>query len=143
MKKRNLQKIGKFSRGLPALLGLFMVLLSTTVLALPGETIPMGLAWTQNTESDLAGYRLYFVPSALGLTDPAVRVYEIPGTSSGPHVRFSDLNIPEGEEWIYAVTAYDQSGNESQFSGTVIHTLDSTAPQPPGGFHVQIIINVY
>ena len=67
------------------------------------------LAWDANSESDLAGYKVYS-----GVTP---RVYSA-------NVSTTDLfkvvtGLDNGLTWYHAVTAYDQTGNESTFSAEV------------------------
>lgn len=61
------------------------------------------LSWENNSESDLAGYRVYRAAPA-GNWD-GIAVTETPG--------FSDRNVEKGKSYRYAVTAVDHSGNES------------------------------
>jgi hypothetical protein len=91
----------------------------------------MGVSWTANPESDMAGYKVYWdtdsrYPYANSVDVGNVTSYNIPGLSGGT-------------DYYIAVTAYDSStdgmndmtdGNESWFS------LEKTArlPAPPAAF---------
>jgi len=90
------------------------------------------LVWNANTEPDLAGYKIYYVEEVKGWTDPSVRSYDV-GNVTSFYVR--DLpGIVEGVPMMFAVTAYDDVGNESEFGpDRPVDTLDFTPPQPPGG----------
>lgn len=68
------------------------------------------LVWDQSTESDLAGYRVY--------RDAGSGQFERVGES---HDRpsFSDKTVEKGKRYRYAVTAYDNAGNESGLSEPV------------------------
>ncbi len=74
------------------------------------------ISWNENTESDLAGYRLYYGSASQSYTDTVdvglVSHYTVGGLS-------------EGETYYFAVTAYDFSGNESEFSDEVFATVGS------------------
>ena len=70
------------------------------------------LTWNANTDTDLAGYKLYI------------------GTGSGSYTfagpfdvkqatTYTVSNLPRGQTYYFAVTAYDTSGNESQPSAEV------------------------
>ena len=67
------------------------------------------LAWFANSESDIAGYRLYF------------------GTTSGTYDQVRDVVTPylaitgltDGVVYYFAVTAYNLAGAESDFSNEV------------------------
>jgi hypothetical protein len=82
----------------------------------PGRGGMIRLAWNSNTESDLAGYRVYY--------DTRSRVYDnsidvaMP-TQSGDLTTFSLTNLISGQTYYLAVTAYDLSYNESDFSNEV------------------------
>jgi hypothetical protein len=65
------------------------------------------LVWERDIEPDLAGYRVY--------RDSGTGQFERIGVSaSAPN--FSDKTAEKGKRYRYAVTAYDQSGNESGLS---------------------------
>lgn len=79
------------------------------------------IAWNQNLESDLAGYIVYY--------GTASHVYNLrstgvllsgDGSTGAPAKIISGLT--NGTPYFFAVTAYDQSGNESTFSGEVTAT---------------------
>jgi hypothetical protein len=81
------------------------------------------LAWDPNTEPDLAGYRVYY------------------GTTSGEYVDSIDVgnittyrldDLLDGVTYFIALTAYDTSGNESDFSHEVsgIGSPDPTNDPP-------------
>ena len=78
---------------------------------LGGKTIE--LTWLRNTESDLAGYRVY-------------RAFENNSferiTDTQTSTSYSDHNIEPGKHYRYAVTAIDLSGNESKMSAPVTVT---------------------
>ena len=112
------------------------------------------VTWNANTESDLAGYKVYYAaPGDPGwaITD-GVATYSL-GTlpRSTPLISgttFTITGVAEGP-YAVAVTALDTTGNESQLS-EVVSTLVPAAPQvivvppvqlPPGA-PVQVIINL-
>jgi hypothetical protein len=80
------------------------------------------LNWLGNTESDVAGYRIYQAPCASGSACPYTRI----GSTSGTTFTISGLS--NGVTAYYAVAAYDRAGNESDLSyQTVFDT-----PRPEG-----------
>ncbi len=90
------------------------------------------VSWDANTESDLAGYKVYYgtVSGAYGTSADVGNVtsYQIPSIAQ------------EGQTIYVAVTAYDTAGNESGFSNEVsVFVPDSTAPAPPKGLIARII----
>lgn len=86
------------------------------VLGQDGQAV---LAWTENTEEDLAGYSVY--RTTTWGTD-YVRLNETPLTQAG----YIDTDVVNGTMYYYRVTAVDTSGNESDVS------LDGCA-QPAAG----------
>lgn len=105
------------------LLTSLLVLLSVTVSA-SAETIKA--TWDPNSEADLAGYKIYSSR-----------------TDGGPYSLVADVgNVTEytmdmsaeADGTIYFVaTAYDNNGNESDYSNQATYTVDHTAPAPPTG----------
>ncbi|MGA1867761.1 MAG: Ig-like domain-containing protein [bacterium] len=79
----------------------------TGVIALSAENITVvDISWAENTESDIAGYKLYY------------------GFSSGRYEPFIDVGNQTSYQltetycppYYIAITAYDQAGNESAYS---------------------------
>ncbi len=90
------------------------------------------LKWNANTESDLAGYKVY-----IGFTSS---VYEY-NIDVGNVTQQEVVNLLDSTNYFFAVTAYDTSDNESGYSSEVSYlTVDSTSPSDPTGLQV-IIIN--
>ena len=93
-------------------------------------TIDFG--WDANTESDLAGYRLYQSTTA-GSYVKGEFLAEI----LAPAVTYTLENVADGT-YYYVLTAYDNNGNESDFSNEVTADVDQTAPAAPQGFWSRI-----
>jgi hypothetical protein len=72
------------------------------------------LSWDGNTESDLAGYRVYRSTNG-GAFEKTADVNEIPA--------YSDRTVERGKTYRYAITAMDKSGNESARSNVVEASL--------------------
>ena len=91
--------------------------------------------WDANTESDLAGYRLYQSQMSGSYPDP--HVAEIPaGTET---VTIND--VPDGT-YYWVLTAFDTDENESGYSNEVTANLDTLAPGAPVNVIIQVIIKV-
>jgi hypothetical protein len=73
------------------------------------------LTWDRNTESDLAGYRVYRSVDG-GAFAKVADVSQVPA--------WSDHGIESGKKYQYAVTAIDQEGNESSRSAAAAATVD-------------------
>ena len=83
-------------------------------------------SWNANSESDLAGYKLYR-GQASGVYSHIEDVGMTTSTSA-PSVKVSQIR-PTEATWYFAVTAYDTSNNESTFSAEV--ALDIMAMAVP------------
>lgn len=72
------------------------------------------LSWAPNTDSDLAGYRVYMGTSS-GTYGTPVDVGNVTSYTAG--------NLKAGTTYYFAVTAYDQSWNESVYSSEVSKSI--------------------
>lgn len=98
--------------------------------ALDVQTWDVTFTWDANTESDLAGYRLYTVSGEL--------VKEM--TASEVQTVLEDVG-PGEHSWY--LTAFDFAGNESGPSNIVSTTLvDDIPPADPGGLQISVTVNV-
>lgn len=80
------------------------------------------LHWQANTESDVAGYRVYKAPCASGASCP----YDLVGATTG--TSFTVSGLTNGTTRYFAVAAYDRAGNESDLSYDDIYDT----PRPEG-----------
>src|SRR5688572_25705727 len=78
--------------------------------------------WLANTESDVAGYRIYESPCESGGGCPYDRVGQTAGLS------FTVDDLANGETRYFAVAAYDAAGNESELSEDILFDT----PRPEG-----------
>jgi subtilisin family serine protease len=96
----------------------------TGLTAAAGE-LRVTLDWANNTETDLAGYRVYRHAGDGAWT-------RIATTSTSA---LTDTAVSAGPTYTYRVSAYDQAGNEGAASteASATPTADLTAPAPPTG----------
>lgn len=80
--------------------------------------------WLENTEPDIAGYRVWVSNAYDGLYSA---IADIPGTE------FVDNGAVNGATYYYAVSAYDLAGNESELSMDVAY--DTPRPE---GYNVRV-----
>jgi hypothetical protein len=75
------------------------------------------LTWAANSEPDLAGYKIY-VGAHSG-------TYSFPGSPfvTGKITSYTISNLPKGETYYFAISAYDSAGNESALSAEVSRSL--------------------
>jgi hypothetical protein len=93
------------------------------------------LAWDANTESDLAGYNLYYGTTARTGTDPKactmcgystkVPLGKLTPTDVFP---YTQTGLIKGTVYFLSLTARDDSGNESGFSNEVSGTAKDYVP---------------
>jgi len=91
------------------------------------------LSWNPNSESDLAGYKVYYGNSSRTYSQAYGN-----GDDAGNQTGYTISNLVEGEIYFFAATAYDFSGNESGYSSEVSYDVpitslpgDMTPPSTP------------
>lgn len=77
------------------------------------------LVWNSNTEADLAGYIVYYGTSPGDYTE---------ALDVGNLTAYDFADLPEGKTYYIALTAYDRSGNESDFSSELSFFTDDGVP---------------
>lgn len=88
------------------------------------------LTWNANTETDLAGYRIY---RGFGTATPTLLA------SVGRVTTYTDTTVPNiSQDVTYNLTAFDTSGNESAHSVSVTKAVDVSPPAAPTGLVVTI-----
>ena len=87
-------------------------------LALAGSAT---VSWNANTESDLAGYKIYYGTSPRTGTDP--KTCGLCGYSTSTNVgkvtNYVFSNLTNNQTYYFSVSAYDTLNNESAFSSQV------------------------
>ncbi len=91
-----------------AVLASLLVLLPIIV-----QAASVGLAWDANTESDLAGYKIFY--------GTAVRSYSH-SIDVGNATEYTLTDLEEGVTYYMAATAYDDQDNESDYSSELVYT---------------------
>ena len=86
--------------------------------------------WLGNGESDLAGYKVWRASEANGI---AGGPYTHIATVGSAVTTYTDLNVANGTTYFYAVSAYDDNGNESALSPEDVYDT----PRPEGSSLVQ------
>jgi len=70
------------------------------------------LIWNANTESDLAGYKVYRATASGAYSAPIA-------TLTGNVTNYAAMGLQVGTTYFFVVTAYDNAGNESSVSNEV------------------------
>ena len=94
------------------------------------------LAWDPNSESDLAGYTVYYKTGSSGAPYDGVNAVQgssgiiipLENLSDSDNPRFTLTGLSEGTVYYLAVTAYNEQGSESGYSNEVSHLTASTDP---------------
>ena len=74
------------------------------------------LTWNANTESDLAGYKVYRATSSGGYGAPIA-------TLQGNVTSYVATGLQSGTTYFFVITAYDTAGNESAYSNEVSRSI--------------------
>ncbi len=99
------------------LCSLALIIFLFSGLAVAGS--PATISWNANSESDLAGYRVYYGTSA----DNYSKVENV-----GNVTTYVINDLTPGVTYYFVVTAYDNSGNESGYSSEATLNIPDTAP---------------
>lgn len=101
-----------------------LALFCATLLVGTGHAGTVTLAWDPNTESDLAGYKLYYgnAPRAQAPYTQTVLINDRTATNW-------QVTLNPGV-YYFGLTAFDRTGNESGFSNEVSAQIQQV--QPPG-----------
>jgi hypothetical protein len=102
---------------------LFALILGFPQIAHPVQPAQVTLAWDANNEPQLAGYKVYhgFVSKSYQL-----------GTNVGNLTSFTFTGVEPGRTYYFAATAYDNYGNESDFSNEVVCQTITSSADPNG-----------
>lgn len=88
--------------------------------ALAGSAV---LTWNANTESDLAGYKIYYGTSSRTGSNPGLNGNTMCGYSNslsvGVVTTYTVTNLTDGQTYYFSVSAYDTSNNYGSFSSQV------------------------
>lgn len=98
------------------------------------------LTWNANTESDLAGYKIYFAPQSCGAQGPLAPL-AVGGNpvQVGKVTTYKHVGIPVIDGTLcWEITAVDTSGNESGRSNRVSKVVNMVPPVPPTGLDAVI-----
>jgi chitodextrinase len=89
------------------------------------------LAWDPNTEDDLGGYKVYYGTRS--------RDYDFI-INVGNVTQYSVTSLEPETQYYFALTAYDTSGNESDFSEEVGSiTNEEPPPEPPPDTPLEVV----
>lgn len=120
----------------------FILTLAIMLLTTPAMAGEVTLGWDANTETDLAGYRVYYggapgqyIQVKGSGIDVPLSADEDPAPGA---VQYTVKNIPATPTY-FVVTAYDTEGLESGYSNEVFTNF---GPAKPGGMKIKVIVEV-
>jgi fibronectin type 3 domain-containing protein len=88
---------------------LFLILCASLVLTVSCFAADVTLQWDANTESDLAGYKVYYGTESRVYSEPIILGL----------VTTYTMHIPDSVMYFFAVTAFDTGELESDYSNEV------------------------
>ncbi len=89
---------------------------SVTLTVTAPATSSTTLTWDANTESDLAGYKIYRADASGGYGAPIATV-------QGNVTTYIAAGLQVGTTYFFVITAYDSAGNESAYSNEVSQSI--------------------
>ena len=97
------------------------------------------LTWTANTESDLAGYKVYRGNGVCSVGPLSPLMVSGNPVSLGKVTTYTDTTVPSFDgDLCYELTAFDTSSNESLHSNRVTKVINTIPPVPPLGLTVTV-----
>lgn len=87
------------------------------------------LEWDANSESDLAGYKIYYGTSPRSDSSAPGGYSNGPIEFPGSKTQYMLRSLQNGQKIYFSVTAYDTSGNESTFSNEVSKDIIQEKPK--------------
>ncbi len=109
---------------------IFSLLFSVSTVVFGQQSDVVKLGWDANTESDLAGYKIY-TGTVSGTYTNIIDVHNV--------TEFTIPNLTVDTTYFFAATAYDSSGNESGYSNEISYLVVDTIP-PSAIITLKIII---
>jgi len=80
----------------------------------------VALSWASSTTPNVSHYNIYRLSASAPLLTKV--------GSSAPDTTFVDTMVEEGKAYVYAATAVDSTGNESQYSEPVLAVIPKRHP---------------
>jgi len=114
---------------------LFLVLALLILLPVSASAMDVTLAWDPNSETDLAGYRIYQGTAAGG---PYTKVADV---AVMPAPEYTVRNLVRGTRYYFVVTAFD-SETPSLESGYSNEVNTNGGPSGPQGVRVKVVVEV-
>ena len=100
---------------------------ATSVAIDNGVAAQVQMAWDSHSASDVAGYKLYYGQTSSNYQSTV---------DVGNQTTYPLSGLAEGQTYYFAVTAYDASGNESDFSNEMSTTILDSGPPTDGSIGV-------
>ena len=116
--------------------GLFFLMV--LFFAIPAFPADLSIAWDPNRESNLSGYGVYFKKDSPGPPYDLFGNVTLQELSDPENPTFTFTDLENGSRYYFALTAFDTSGNESDYSDSVCaqigdQVLPCTSADDSGG----------
>ncbi len=95
------------------------------LLASSGFSAEVTLNWSCSEDLRVTGYNLYYGDPDTDFKSSPNHIIDSPDSTS-----FVITGLAEGQDYAFAATSFDARGNESNFSGTIYHTIESSGTDP-------------
>jgi len=107
------------------ILTLSMVIFTIALFGIPPvHAAEISLAWDENSEPDITGYRIYYGQESRSYTN----VVDV-----GNYTSCVIADLEDGETYFFAATAYNTSGFESDYSNEISNAEPGTTPDDGDG----------
>jgi len=103
-----------------------------------GQALNINAQWNTNTEPDLAGYRIYWTQEQGSYSN----AFDVPLVNYLPPPQWNLIQTDwlTSGVWYFVATAYDTSGNESDFSDEATVTIPDVSPNLPKSIKFQVVL---
>jgi hypothetical protein len=111
-------------------IGMFIIVLLCITVAVRAHAMNVTLAWDANSESDIAGYKIYYdthsgPPYSNTITIPLTLQSFNPGSP-----QYTIQGLTDGVTYYFVTTAYDTEGLESGYSNEVYNNISASNLAP-------------
>ncbi len=116
----------------------FLLALLTVLSVMPAFAKSVTLSWDASP-SQVTGYKVYYDTQSNGIFEGIDAIEGDSPIDVGAVLTYTVTGLDDGEDYFFAVTAYDASGNESTYSNIV---ASSATPSTPADNNAPVLSNI-